>query len=209
VPLIRKDPTGSPVPAPAAARQPIEVPHTGTTDERRAAAYALGATLDGTKPLGEALKMETDPRVREAIFTSLVRLGGRESVDAVVPYLRGEDASLRVGALDALRAMIGAVRPMLPALLTDPDADIRVLSCDLVRELPAPEATRLLCDVLAHEPELNVCAAAVDVLAEIGDADALPFLKNCAARFNDARFLTFAVRIAMERIVSERPAGHG
>ena len=209
MPLIRKDPAGSPAPVPAAAHAPIEVLRTGTADERRAAAHAVGAKPDGTKPLGEALKTETDPRVREAIFTSLVRLGGRESVDAVVPHLRVDDANLRVSALDALRAMIGAVRQMLPALLTDPDADIRLLSCDLVRELPAPEATQLLCDVLAHEPELNVCAAAVDVLSDIGDVDALPFLKNCAARFGDATFLTFAVRIAMERIVSERPAGHG
>jgi HEAT repeat protein len=209
MPLVRKDPAGSPVPAPAAGGHSVEGLRTGTTDERRAAAHAIGATSDGTKPLGEALKTETDPRVREAIFTSLVRLGGRESVDAVVPHLRVDDANLRVGALDALRAMIGAVRPVLPALLADPDADIRVLCCDLVRELPAPEATRLLCDVLAHEPELNVCAAAVDVLADIGDADALPFLKSCAARFADAAFLTFAVRVAMERIVSEHPAGHG
>ncbi len=165
--------------------------------------------VDGTRTLGAALKTETDPRVREAIFTSLVRHGNRESVDAVVPCLGVDDANLRMGALDALRAMIGVARGVLPDLLRDPDADIRVISCDLARELPSSEATSLLCDLLAHEPEPNVCAAAVDVLADIGDAEALPVLERCARRFGDATFLTFAVNAAMERIVAERPAGHG
>jgi HEAT repeat protein len=203
MPLIRGTPAG---PVPSGTTSLLR---TGTADERRSAARALGAEQDGTKTLGEALNTETDPRVREAIFTSLIRLGGKESVDAVVPFLRVDDANLRMGALDALRAMIGTARQILPLLLTDPDPDIRLLSCDLLRELPSPDATRLLCDVLAREPEPNVCAAAVDVLADIGDADALPFLRNCAARFGEATFLTFAVKIAMERIVSERPAGHG
>jgi HEAT repeat protein len=209
MPLIRKDaPVSAGVTrsdtADAASRLRL-----GTTDERWTAARALGATRDGTKTLGEAIKAEADPRVREAIFTSLVRIGGTESVDAVVPCLRGDDAQLRTGAMDALRAMIDAARPVLPMLLTDPDADIRVLACDLLRDLPSPEATALLCGVLAREPELNVCAAAVDVLADIGEASALPFLESCAVRFGDATFLAFAVKIAIERIVSERPVGHG
>jgi HEAT repeat protein len=199
------DPGGEPR---AGVRPDAEIPSTGTTAERWRAARALGAGPDGTKALGEALKMETDPRVREAIFTSLIRIGNRESVAIVVPCLSADDANIRMGALDALRAMIGVVRPLLPALLADPDADVRVLTCDLARELPSPEATRLLCDVLAREPEPNVCAAAVDVLADIGEADALPFLQSCAARFNGMTFLTFAVEIAMERIVAERPSGH-
>ena len=225
MPLIRKDPageagppapgtrpatpSGTTIPTPPGMPNPAGLLRTGTTGERWSAARALGANPDGTKALGEALKTETDTRVREAIFTGLVRTGSRESVDAVVPHLRSDDANLRMGALDALRAMIGAARPILPALLTDPDADVRVISCDLARELPSPEATRLLCDVLARDPELNVCAAAVDVLADIGEADALPFLANCPSRFAGATFLSFAVEVAMERIAAERPAGHG
>jgi HEAT repeat protein len=207
MPLVRQTPA---VATTALPSDPAVTLRTGTADERRTAARLLGATGDGTKTLGEALKTELDPRVRDAIFTSLIRLRSRESVDAVVPYLRADDANLRTGALDALRAMIDVVRPVLPALLNDPDSDIRVLSCDLARDLPSPEATRLLCGVLAREPEVNVCAAAVDVLADIGEADALPYLESCAARFGGATFLAFAVKIAIERIVSERrPAGHG
>jgi HEAT repeat protein len=210
MPLIR----GAPVrPQPADARDAAAILRAGTTDERWSAARALGATenktTDGTKVLAEALKSEVDPRVREAIFTSLVRIGSRESVDAMIPCLRADDAALRGGALDALRAMIDVTRPVLPALLADPDADIRLLTCELTRELPAAEATRLLCDVLSRETEANVCAAAVDVLADIGEVRALPFLRACAVRFDDVTFLVFAVKVAMERIIAERPVRHG
>jgi HEAT repeat protein len=209
MPLIRKDPADMAGTTPSGTRQTAELLRSGTTDERWSAARAFGSIPDGTKALGEALMSETDPRVREAIFTSLIRLASRESVDAVVPHLRADDANLRMGALDALRAMIDVVRPILPVLLTDPDADVRLLICDLARELPSPEATRLLCGVLTREPQLNVCAAAVDVLADIGEPDALPFLEQCPGRFGGDTFLQFAVKTAMERIASERPAGHG
>jgi hypothetical protein len=224
MPLIRRDtmPSGQ-----AEPRHPADVLRDGTADQRWSAARALGtitlgastpgaasgdasvgdASVDGAvEALANALPREADPRVRQAIFTSLVRLGSPACVAAVIPCLRVDDPQLRGAALDALRAMMGVVRPMLPALLADPDADVRLLTCDLARELPASDATRLLCDVLARETEPNVCAAAVDVLAEIGDAEALPFLEACAGRFGDVTFLGFAVRIAMQRIVAERPA---
>jgi HEAT repeat protein len=217
MPLIRRDtvPSGQNEP-----RHPADVLRDGTADQRWKAARALGvvtgvscvavsSVVRAAKILANALLTEADPRVREAIFTSLVRLGSRECVEAVIPCLRLDDPQLRGGGLDALRAMIGVVRPMLPALLADPDADVRLLTCDLARELSASDATQLLCYVLARETEPNVCAAAVDVLAEIGEAEALPFLQACAARFGDVTFLSFAVRIAMQRIVAERPGPHG
>jgi len=211
MPLIRRDSVPS---AQAGQRRPAEVLRDGTADQRWSAARAMGLIGDASavagtvKSLADALMTESDPRVREAIFTSLVRIGGPECVAAVIPCLRLDDPQLRGGALDALRAMIGVVRPMLPALLSDADPDVRLLTCDLARELSAADATRLLCDVLAHETEPNVCAAAVDVLAEIGEAEALPFLRACAARFADVTFLDFAVRIAMQRIVAERTGPH-
>ena len=219
MPLIRRDtmPSGQ-----AEPRHAADVLRDGTADQRWSAARALGAgtlgantgdtsavepsVVGAVEALANALPSEADPRVRQAIFTSLVRLGSPACVEAIIPCLRVDDPQLRGAALDALRAMIGVALPMLPALLADPDADVRLLTCDLARELPASDATRLLCDVLARETEPNVCAAAVDVLAEIGDAEALPFLEACAGRFGDVTFLGFAVRIAMQRIAAERPA---
>jgi HEAT repeat protein len=140
--------------------------------------------------------------VREAIFTGLARLASPESAAVVVPYLRSDDANLRTSAVDALRAMPAACRPHLPALLADSDADVRVLSCELARGLPDEEANRLLCDLLEREPEKNVCAAAVEVLAEVGRPEALPFLARCGSRFAGDPFMAFSLKVATERIAA-------
>ena len=206
MPLIRKEFVGPTAPTEADLQQVTAALRGGTAQERWDAARSLGAQPAAAGMLGEALASERDWRVREAIFTSLARLANLESAEAVIPYLRSDDAVMRTGALDALRDMIPAVRPLLPALLEDPDPDIRLLCCDLVRELPAADATDLLCAVLERDTEPNVCAAAVEVLAEIGLPAALPALEKCGARFSDQSFLTFAIKIAGERIASQRLA---
>lgn len=157
---------------------------------------------DGLTLLAAALGRESDPRVREAIFTGLARLASPESAAVVVPHLRSDDANLRTGAIDALRAMPQACQPHLPALLADSDADVRLLSCELARGLPDEEANRLLCDLLERETEKNVCAAAIEVLAEIGRPEALPSLARCGTRFSGDPFITFSLKVATERIVS-------
>jgi HEAT repeat protein len=177
----------------------------GSIDERWAAARAAAELTNGLSLLGDALSRETDSRVREAIFTSMARTGTPESATAVLPYLRSDDASLRAGALDALRAMPDATAPHLPSLLTDQDVDVRVLACELVRNQPAGEASRLLRSVLARESQPNVCGAAIEVLAEIGGPDLLPDLAECARRFPNDPFLGFAIQVASDRLGSQAP----
>jgi hypothetical protein len=60
----------------------------------------------------------------------------------------------------------------------------------------------LLCELLEREAEANVCAAAVEVLAEIADRNAAPALSRCATRFPGDPFLTFAIEIAIGRLRS-------
>ncbi len=204
MPLVRK-PTGQP-PGPAAdATHVLGNLVSGDTNERWAAARAA-ADLPGTaSALAAALRNESDSRVREAMFTSLARIGTSESADQLISFLRSDNANLRAGALDALRIMIGGMRELLPRLLGDPDVDIRILSCELARTLQGPEAATLLSTLLAGEPDVNVCAAAIDVLAEVGGPAALPALAACSQRFRDSPFLGFAIRIATDRIHSQQP----
>jgi HEAT repeat protein len=171
--------------------------------ERWVAARAAADVGGTTDALATALRSEPEARVREAILTSLARIKTFESVEPILAILRSDDASIRTGALDALRAMGGGMREHLPRLLADADSDVRVLSCEIARGLPGAEATRILCDLLARENEVNVCGAAVDVLAEVGDAEALPVLAECATRFRDTPFLAFAIRVATERILAQ------
>jgi HEAT repeat protein len=208
MPLIRKGPNQPTTPSSPDLDAAVVALRAGSTQERWAAARSL-ATLHGAAPaLGQALGNEPDHRVREAIFTSLVRINSTDCVDAVLPYLRCDDANLRNGALDALKAMAGVVQARLESLLHDTDPDVRVLACDLAREAPSVEATRLLSDILDADSAVNVCIAAVEALAEIGSTDALPSLARCVERFPDQPFLGFAARAAGERIGSQSPPRH-
>ena len=175
----------------------------GTYEERWQAARAMAGLAGGARALGEALARERDKRVREAIFTGLVRVGTPEVVDIVLPFLRSDDAHLRTGALDSLRAMKDVVKPCLPVLLRDADADVRILACELTRNLPSEEAARMLCELLDEELEPNVCASALDVLAEVGGPEVLPVLDRCANRFRGMAFLDFSIKLTADRIRSQ------
>jgi len=198
MPLVRKG-GGEAVPPPLAGPSALT---RGSADERWSAARSAPLTPEGVEMLATALGLETDERVREAIFTRLARAATPGSVEAVLPHLRSDDARIRTGALDALKAMPTAVAPRLAELLADSDPDVRLLSCEIARELPGPDATRLLCDLLDRETAANVCGAAVEMLTEIADPSAAPALERCAARFPSEPFLTFAIRVALDNIRS-------
>ena len=196
MPLVRK-------PSKPSVSDPIQVTASltgGTSDERWAAVRAAVEKPGSVALLATALAEEKDSRVRAAIFSGLARIATPQSADAVLPYLRSDDAGLRAGAIDALRAMPLALAAHLPGLLSDRDPDVRLLSCELARSLPDTEANRLLCTLLEGESEKNVCAAALEVLAEIGLPEALPYLQQCGLRFEGDPFIVFSIKVAIDRI---------
>jgi hypothetical protein len=130
-------------------------------------------------------------------------------VQAIVDFIRSDDAGVRAAALDALRARVDAIRTHLSALLSDADSDVRILSCELARSLPNEEATRLLSELLAREDQPNVCAAAIEVLAEAGGPEALAALEACEARFANTPFLSFAIQVAKSRVQAQSTTPHG
>jgi HEAT repeat protein len=169
-------------------------------ESRWTAARALSGRAVAVPALAEALGREPVPRVREAIMTALIRIGNAASIEAILPYLRSQDAGLRAAAIEALQALPDAIGPFMAPLLSDSDSDVRLLATELARNMEASEATRLLCDLIEREQHPNVCGAAIDVLAEVGTPKALPTLKKCAVRFAAAPFLPFAISIAIARI---------
>ena len=196
MPLIRKE--SSELAAEVSGKALPSLANT-SPDERWAA--ARGARDPCSIPsLREALAHERDARVREAIFTALAQIGTPESAEVVLPYLRLDDANARTGAMDALRAMPAACQLYLPGLVADPDPDVRVLACDLVREIGGADAAGWLCTLIETEPQANVCAAAVEALGEIADAAAEPSLSRCTERFPDDPFLGFAIKVVADRL---------
>ena len=172
-------------------------------DSRWTAARALAGQADAVPALAVALARESMPRVREAIMTALIRIGNPASIEVLLPYLRSQDAGVRAAAIEALQALPEAIAPFMPPLLSDGDSDVRLLATELARNMEASEATRLLCGLIEHEHHPNVCAAAIDVLTEVGTPEALPTLERCAARFAATPFLPFAISVAISRISGE------
>lgn len=208
MPLIRKPAKSPSAPAATAALDVIAGLASANRDDRWAAARAAARSPDHAESLVKALSTERDVGVREAIFTSLAQIGSPQSVGYIVEFIRSEDASWRASALDALRGKVDAIRAHLPALFMDPDSDVRLLSCELARSLPSEEATIALSELLMREAEPNVCAAAIDVLAEAGRPEALAALSACEAKFKHMPFLTFAIKVAKDRIQSQSAAPH-
>jgi HEAT repeat protein len=168
------------------------------------AARGLGERPDAVPALSGALGAEQVPRVREAIMTALMRIGDEESVRALLPCLRSQDAAVRAGALEALQALPDVISPFLQALLTDADSDVRILATELARNMSPAGATQFLSRLLQHESHPNVCAAAMEILAEVGTRDAVPVLLACADRFSGIPFLTFAASAAIARIADAK-----
>jgi HEAT repeat protein len=205
MPLIRNE---SEKAAASVPRQALPSLASASADERWAAARSARNPA-AIPSLGEALGHEGDARVREALFTALARIATAESAQVILPYLRVDDANTRTGAMDALRAMQDACRPYLPELLADPDPDVRLLACDLVRDAGGAEGPRWLCALIEKEPEVNVCAAAVEALGEVADATAASSLSRCAERFPEDPFLGFAIKVVGDRLRRVSPAPRG
>jgi HEAT repeat protein len=205
MPLIRK-PASPPMDENPAAGATLRSLSNPDADLRWRAARDAAELAGGDAALAAALIIEMDPRVREAMFTSLARLATPMAAESVIAQLRSDDANLRSGALDALRIMVPRADDLLPRLLSDPNIDIRILSCELARSLSSAEATQLMCRVLDNDPEANVCAAAVEVLAEVGGPEALTSLKNCALKFSGSAFLSFAIKAVIEGLTSQTSA---
>jgi HEAT repeat protein len=207
MPLIRKDPEDSP-PSPPVSSDLIADLQSPSSEARWSAARQLAKDRANVGHLGRALGKEADPRVREALFTGLAQIQTPDAIAAILPHIRSDDAAMRAGALDALGAAPQAVENSIPALLRDPDPDVRILACDIVRRLPGPIATRHLCALLKAETHPNVCGAAVEALSEVGNETALPVLAKCADRFASEPFLLFSINTASERITGDgRPGG--
>ncbi|MBH5370565.1 HEAT repeat domain-containing protein [Bradyrhizobium glycinis] len=196
MPLVRRrGPTGGDdeIPPEPALDSPV-------AEARWTAARALSGQAAAVPALAAALRREGVPRVREAIMTALIRVGDAASIEAILPYLRSQDAALRTAAVEALCALRESLAPFMPQLLSDGDSDVRLLATELTRNMDAAQATTLLCDLIEREPHPNVCGAAIDVLAEVGTPEALPSLERCAARFSASPFLPFAISAAIARI---------
>ena len=150
------------------------------------------------------LKRRRTPRAREALLAALLAIADPSAAAALARHLRSEDAWLRNACIEALQAMPAAASSVLPSLLTDADPDVRLLATEIVRTQPTEAANGMLASLLERETHPNVCGAAVEVLAEVGTADAVPALRAARSRFASEAFLPLAIDTVLARLGSGR-----
>jgi len=135
--------------------------------------------------------------IQEAADSSLRKIGGRETVQAVLPLLRSDDAPVRNLSMDILREVGSHDLTALIELAHDEDADIRIFVSDILGSTDNVLAVQPLCDALLKDPEVNVrCQAAVS-LGELGLSEAAECLNKAIA---DEEWVQYSVIEALTKI---------
>ena len=174
----------------------LEALHNRSVDQRRRAARALAGDPETAFVLAACLPGEADPGVRDALFAGLIQVGGAEAAEMIGRLLGSEDVNLRMGAVEALKLLDEDAIPVIDRLLGDPDPDSRILAVEVTRAWSRGMAVSRLRRVIETDAHVNVCAAAVDVAAELGTADLVVSLAGLRKRFAEDPFLMFAVDVA-------------
>lgn len=168
--------------------------------QRRRAARDLGGCVDALPALEHALARETVTATRQTMLTALMSMDDERVATMLLPMLRSDDVALRNDVIEVLQSLPGLVAPHMSSLLEDEDSDVRIFAVNILESLRHPDVPRWLQAVIEHDEHVNVCAAAVDVLTDVGDVSALPALDRLPQRFPDHPFIHFAANMAAEGI---------
>lgn len=167
---------------------------------RRQAIRDLGQYPEAVPILLERLHQEQDLALREAIFLSLIDIGSLAAVDGLSLCLHSDDAALRNEAIDALKNLPKTIAPVMARLLDDPKPDIRIFAINILESLRHEHVEQWLIDTITKDPHVNVCAAAVDLLGEVGSTASLEPLETLRKRFTNEPYIQFAAELALKRI---------
>ncbi len=199
--------SGSPPPLPGAKARDLKALRADLAAQqpsvRRAAVRGLADHPEAVLDLCDRLEVEASPSVRAVLFTTLIQLQSPDVAARLADLLRSDDVALRNAAIEALQEMPDVVVPHFERLLADDDSDIRIFAVNILAALRHARASEWLVDVIRSDPHINVCAAALDGLTEIGGPEALPDLEGLRLRFAGNAFMEFAIDTAMRRIQGE------
>jgi HEAT repeat protein len=167
---------------------------------RRWAARDLAGYPDASTALLARLQHENEVSVREVILTALMRNADSAAIAGLVTCLRSEDANLRNEAIEAMKSLPIAVAPIMRGLLVDSDPDVRIFAINVLESLRHADVEAWLIEVIEHEPLVNVCGTAVDLLSEVGSPASRDALERLKARFAAEPYIQFAAALALKRI---------
>lgn len=173
-------------------------------DLRRMAARDLIGFPQATPSLGAQLEIEEDPQALDSILHTLGCMGSSEAVELILPCLRSSDPFKRNQAIEVLKGLPAEVAPFIEELLHDPDPDVRIFVVNVLESLKHPQVVPWLVEVIQTDHHINVCATALDLLAEVGDESCLPALYDAGKRFPDEPYFEFTINMAIERILESK-----
>ena len=200
MPLVRRDIAPAAAAAGAdevAARAALR---SADPDMRWNAARALGADPASVASLAAALETEPVARVREAIMTALMRIGNEESVKALLPYLREQDAAGAAPRSRRCRRCRTRPRRSCRRCCTTPIrtcASSRSSWCAACR----PRRRRVCCATFSSMSRIPMSAPRRSMRwRRSAPGMHCRRWRHCARRFADTPFLPFAISIAITRI---------
>ena len=135
--------------------------------------------------------------LQEAADHALRSIGGKETVQAVAPLLRSDDAPVRNLSMDILREVGAQDFPSLVELVHDADPDIRIFATDILGSSASLLAVEPLCDALLKDPEVNVRYQAAVSLGDLANPAAAKCLNKA---MQDDEWVQYAVIEALAKI---------
>ena len=138
--------------------------------------------------------------IQEAADHALRKIGGKATVQAVLPLLRTDDAPARNLAMDILREVGNQDLQSLISLMHDDDPDVRIFVSDILGSTDNVTAVQPLGEALLKDPEVNVRYQAAVSLGELGRKESAKFLNQA---LGDEEWIQFAVIEALSKIRDE------
>jgi HEAT repeat protein len=93
-----------------------------------------------------------------------------------------------------------AVPLLLPALVVDPDPDVRILTAMLLADVEPPVAMDWLVEMIILDDHPNVVATAIDSLQPYFGREHIGLLEATRDRFQFDPFLRFVIDTALARL---------
>ncbi|MFP4672357.1 MAG: HEAT repeat domain-containing protein [Desulfohalobiaceae bacterium] len=164
-------------------------------------AFAAGEKrcMQAVPRLAELLCSENSG-VQEAAELTLRKLGGTETVQALIPLLESEQAGIRNAAMDVLRDIGHQDLDSLVDLLQSQDQDLRIFAADILGYSASVMAVRPLCETLLKDSDPNVRYQAAVSLGILGQQEACKCLSKA---LKDQEWVQFAVVEGLKNIRDE------
>ncbi|SHM56574.1 HEAT repeat-containing protein [Caldanaerovirga acetigignens] len=171
-------------------------------NERIQAALDLGSikAKEAVDVLVEQLLVEEDEAVREAIVTSLIKIGDEYVANRAAELLECEDAYVRNAGVEILSIIGGPAIEILRKMINHPDRDVRILAVNALGESHIRETNRYLRRVIMEDNDENVMASAIEYLSELGfEKEDKEVVMRAAKRFSSP-FFQYVVKSAIEKM---------